>query len=114
MGDLTFLVCVVWVFGCVQLLYPTAYLLFFVPEGSGCTSCRPAISGINSERNKENGHPESFRDELLRTQKEPGCALLWLARPLFASSANASCSAAVVVNFELMPDGNENLNRAWG
>ena len=47
--------------------------------------------------------------ELLRTQKEPGCVLLWLARPLFASSANASCSPSVVLKFEVMPDGNEIL-----
>ena len=91
MRDLTFLVCVVWVFDCVQLLYPTAYLLFFVLPQRKVT--------------KESWH----FCELLRTQKEPGCVLLWLARPLFASSASASCSAAVVLKFEGMPDGNEIL-----
>ncbi|PQJ12771.1 hypothetical protein CJD36_003210 [Flavipsychrobacter stenotrophus] len=38
---------------------------------------------------KENG-PEICWDELLHAQKELNCTLLWLARPLFASSANAS------------------------
>ena len=51
--------------------------------------------------------------ELLRTQKEPGCVFLWLARPLFASSANASCSAAVVLKFEVMADENEILIGHW-
>ena len=82
--------CARWV-GCIWLMCPTAYLLFFVLPQRKVT--------------KESGH----FCELLRTQKEPGCALLWLARPLFASSASASCLAAVVLKFEVMPDENENL-----
>ncbi|PQJ12694.1 hypothetical protein CJD36_002820 [Flavipsychrobacter stenotrophus] len=81
--------CARWVFGSAQLLCPTAYLLFFVLPQRKVT--------------KESGH----FCELLRTQKEPGSVLLWLARPLFASSANASCSPSVVLKFEVMPDGNE-------
>ena len=42
---------IVDVVGCFGgLLCPTAYLLFFVPDASGCSSCRPAMSGINSEK----------------------------------------------------------------
>jgi hypothetical protein len=37
-------------FGFALLLCPTAYLLFFVPDASGCFSCRPAKKSNKRKR----------------------------------------------------------------